>query len=577
MVNFHNGIDTWVAGWLERRLSIGLNRGRRMQMAWLEPGKSAMDRRDLIRYGAAAMATALEPGFLSAASTGKAENTRSSLEQWGMFELSLAGPSGGNPFKDISLTAAFTQGHRSVQVTGFYDGDGMYLVRFMPDAPGRWEYETQSSAKELAGHSGGFTCTPPSPGNHGPVETAHQFHFEHADGTSYFPFGTTTYAYLFATDEAAAESLVGMKQYFNKSRLCVLPKPLGPDGPKLLPFPNPTSDKNGRGGKPDYTRFNPAYFQLLERRLMDLQKANIEADLILFHPYDAWGYKAMGAENDDFYLRYVIARLSAFRNVWWAIANEYDLVRSKTMSDWDRFFRITQAEDPYSHLRSIHHSRVIYDQSKPWVTHASLQSYDFEKSADRRAAWNKPIVYDEIQYEGDVDRRWGNLSAEEMTRRFWLATVRGVYASHGEVFGTTDDDPTPQPTWSDAGKLRGESAPRILFLRHLLEKITKVGLNEYEGAYYLSAGTPNELILYYFDYHRPARYDFPLPTTANFSGTLIDPYAMTMTPVPGTFTGKSRLSLPSKPYRAVLFQKVSDAKGNAKPADGPLVPANEPG
>jgi len=79
-----------------------------------------------------------------------------------------------------------------------------------------------------------------------------------------------------------------------------------------------------------------------------MQKANIEADLILFHPYDAWGYKAMGAEADDFYLRYAIARLSAFRNVWWSIANEYDLVRSKTMSDWDRFFRITQAEDPYS-------------------------------------------------------------------------------------------------------------------------------------------------------------------------------------------------------------------------------------
>ena len=77
-----------------------------------------------------------------------------------------------------------------------------------------------------------------------------------------------------------------------------------------------------------------------------------------------------------------------------------------------------------THLRSIHHSRVIYDHSRPWCTHASLQSYDFEKSADRRAAWNKPIVYDEIQYEGDVDRRWGNLSAEEMTRRFWLAIVR---------------------------------------------------------------------------------------------------------------------------------------------------------
>ena len=542
-----------------------------------------MHRRDLIRFGAATVAASLQPALLSAAAPGKpapiagaapGSVAPAKAEQWGVFELSLPGPSSGNPYKDVTFTARFTLEHRSVQVTGFYDGDGTYRARFMPDAPGRWTFETQSSAHELAGHAGEFECTSPTtPGNHGPVGTAHQFHFQHADGTPYFPFGTTTYAYLFAADDSAKASLRGMQEArFNKSRVCVLPKPLG-NGPKLLPFPNPTADANGRGGAPDLTRFNPAYFQQLERRLLDLQNANIQVDLILFHPYDAWGYKAMGAEADDFYLRYAIARLSAFRNVWWSIANEYDLVRAKTMSDWDRFFRITQAEDPYSHLRSIHHSRVIYDHSKPWCTHASLQSYDFEKSQERRAAWGKPIVYDEIQYEGDIDRRWGNLSAEEMTHRFWLAAVRGVYATHGEVFNSD----TGESSWSDAGRLRGESGQRIAFLRALIERITKVGLNEYEGAYYLSAGAPGELYLYYLDYHRPARYDFPLPTTANFSATLIDPFAMTATPVPGSFTGTSRLLLPGKPYWAVLFQKTSDAKGKPAPAGGPQVPANEPG
>ena len=238
----------------------------------------------------------------------------------------------------------------------------------------------------------------------------------------------------------------------------------------MLPFPfNGTPDATGKAN--DYTRFNPEYFQRLEKRLLQLQAAGIEADCILFHPYDAWGYKAMPNEVDDFYLRYAIARLAAFRNVWWSIANEYDLVRAKTMSDWDHFFRVVQAEDPYSHLRSIHHSRVIYDHSKPWCTHASLQSYDFEKSAERRLAWNKPIIYDEIQYEGDVERRWGNLSAEEMTRRFWLATIYGSYASHGEVFISADSGPhAHESSWSDAGRLRGDSASRIKFLRDLVAR-----------------------------------------------------------------------------------------------------------
>ncbi len=301
--------------------------------------------------------------------------------------------------------------------------------------------------------------------------------------------------------------------------------------------------------------------------MLRCRRRGIEADLILFHPYDSWGYKTMGAEADDFYLKYAVARLSAYRNIWWSIANEYDLIRTKTMPEWDRYFRIVVASDPYSHLRSIHHSGPIYDNTKPWVTHASLQKYDFEKSAERRAAWRKPIIYDEMQYEGDGPSRWGNLSAEEMTRRFWLAIVHGVYGTHGEVFISDETgEHAHEQSWSDAGRLRGESAPRIAFLRSLVEKSTKTGFNEPAVAYYLNASDAAGTILYYFDYHRPARYDFPLPTTINFSATLIDPYNMTTTPVQGTFSGKSRIALPNKPFQAILFQKVSDNHKGAEAA-----------
>ena len=132
---------------------------------------------------------------------------------------------------------------------------------------------------------------------------------------------------------------------------------------------------------------------------------------------------------NDFYLRYAIARLSAYRNVWWSIANEYDLVRTKTLSDWDRFFRIVQAEDPYSHLRSIHHSRVIYDHSKPWCTHASLQSYDFEKSADRGEYLREERSAALCQHiaDGGVD--------------IFLFTNRGRVEEEGQVLGKEEADP----------------------------------------------------------------------------------------------------------------------------------------
>ncbi len=514
-------------------------------------------------------AGALMTGMATAASATERAERRpaagdtATVEQWGVFEAEYKGPASGNPFVDVSFGARFTFEHRTVEVAGFYDGDGVYKVRFSPDTAGRWTYETTSNAKELTGRTGTLECVAAKAGNRGPVGTAHQFHFEYADGTPYFPFGTTCYSYGFIGAPYDATTLAALKRVgFNKVRMCLLPKPLGQRKPVAMPFVRAAGTRqegaetleDGGASKEhfDLARLNPEYFRHVEQRVQDLLAADIQADVILFHPYDAWGFKAMGEEADDRYLRYAVARLSAYRNVWWSIANEYDLVKSKTMKDWDRFFRIVQESDPYSRLRSIHHSRVVYDHAKPWCTHASLQEYDFEKSPARLAAWNKPIVYDEIQYEGNIARRWGNLSAEEMTHRFWRAIVAGVYATHGETYMTQDGG----PVWSDAGELRGTSGERITFLRKLLERTGTTGLMAAENPYYANAGNAGRLYLYYFDYHCVGEYEFPLPEKETFKMTWIDPWAMTTTAVPGTLSGKSKVTLTGKPYMAVLFEKA---------------------
>ncbi len=36
-----------------------------------------------------------------------------------------------------------------------------------------------------------------------------------------------------------------------------------------------------------------------------------------------------------------------------------------------------------------------------------------------RERYRKPVVLDEIAYEGNIQHGWGNITAEEMTRRFW--------------------------------------------------------------------------------------------------------------------------------------------------------------
>src|SRR5699024_1322102 len=102
----------------------------------------------------------------------------------------------------------------------------------------------------------------------------------------------------------------------------------------------------------------------------------------------------------DAYIRYVVARYGAYRNVWWSLANEYDLMTTKTKEDWERYAKIIVEKDPYRHLRSIHNCNEFYDYNEPWITHCSMQRIDFyrhvEYTDEYLKKYKKPIVWDEI-------------------------------------------------------------------------------------------------------------------------------------------------------------------------------------
>lgn len=468
------------------------------------------------------------------------------IEQWDCFEVALDGPGDGNPFVDVQVSARFQHGHRAVTVDGFYDGDGVYRIRFMPDVQGEWRYETMSNRPALQGHSGTFTAVQPSTGNHGPVRVHNKFHFAYAGGTPYTQIGTTCYAWTHQGDALEAQTLETLASApFNKMRMCVFPKhyAFNDNEPVFYPY------EPGADGGWDFSRFNPAFFRHFEERVGQLRDLGIEADIILFHPYDRWGFADMGAENDDAYLRYLIARLAAYRNVWWSMANEFDLMKAKTEADWDRFFRIVQTHDPYQHLRSIHNCRGFYDHGKPWVTHQSIQHSDLARVPEWRTTYGKPVVVDECKYEGNIERMWGNITAQEMVHRFWLGTIGGGYVGHGETYLHPEDI----LWWAKGGVLHGESPARIAFLRRLLQEHAAAGLDPVarEGA-----GCGEDYYLYYFGVAQPGRFQFSLPAHGSYALDIIDTWAMTITPVAGRYSGTFMLDLPSKPYHAVQARRL---------------------
>lgn len=417
------------------------------------------------------------------------------VERWDMIEVTLQGPAQGNPFTEQWVRGVFTNGYQTIQANGFYDGEGTYKVRCMPSYEGEYTFTVEASFLAEVQH-GSFTVTPAGEGNHGPVRVAYMYHFAYEDGKPYYPVGTTCYVWTHQKEELQEQTLAELaKGYFNKIRFCIFPKHYiyNFHEPVTYPYegiPCDTSKmtrKNfgeyktvNHGNDWDFYRFNPKHFQHIEDCILKLQKLGVEADIIVMHPYDRWGFSKMSVDQDNLYWNYVVNRFSAYRNVWWSFANEWDLLREKSIADWERYARIVCENDPYQHLRSIHNCMTMYDYSRPWVTHCCIQRQPdimpVEMTNQWRERYRKPIIIDELCYEGNISPHWGSIGGQEMVRRFWEATVRGGYAGHGETFVHPEDI----LWWSHGGELHGESPARLRFLRSILEELPQGGLT-YQG------------------------------------------------------------------------------------------------
>lgn len=500
------------------------------------------------------------------------------VEKWEVFEVGCTGPSDRNPFVIYQIQGTFTGKNESVTVDGFYDGEGAYKVRFMPSFEGEYNFSVTSNfmAEKPEGR---FQVTPAKAENHGPVRVANTYHFSYEDGTPYYSIGTTCYVWNLQSEEMIAETLHTLKNStFNKIRFCVFPKHydynLGE--PRSYPYEGTPMDSSALtkenfnqygakslGNQWDFERFNVEHFQHLDRCILALKDLGIEADLIVMHPYDRWGFSAMTKEQDDLYWKYVIARFSAYRNLWWSLANEYDLFGEKTVADWERYAKLLCERDPYRHLRSIHNCGPFYDYSRPWITHCSIQRQDLYKSSELVNEWRekyrKPVVLDEIAYEGNIQHGWGNISGQEMLRRFWEAACRGGYPGHGETYMSPDDI----LWWSHGGRLHGESYKRFQLLHDVMCETPGIGLKPYHLSWDEVCAVPEETLdkpvkdyyLFYYSFMQPSFREYHFDEESKFQVKVIDTWNMTVDDR-GIFQGKFKVALPSRPYMSVQVKKI---------------------
>ena len=70
------------------------------------------------------------------------------IPKWGIQEVTVNGPQEENPFTDHWIRGCFRGKSETVEAEGFYDGEGRYLVRFMPSFEGEYQFEIRADFLE---------------------------------------------------------------------------------------------------------------------------------------------------------------------------------------------------------------------------------------------------------------------------------------------------------------------------------------------------------------------------------------------------------------------------------------------
>lgn len=189
----------------------------------------------------------------------------------------------------------------------------------------------------------------------------------------------------------------------------------------------------------------------------------------------------MSTADDLFYIRYMAARLSAFRNVWWCMANEYDLLLTpiaendhtvksiSNLKDWDRLGKELRRADPYGHPRSIHNFTVGAVPDFDWLTHTAFQNGNtYAAVLELKAKYQRPVIADEYGYEGNITgSEWGDRTPEEELERHIRAVMAGGYASQGESYIVNGNN--RDIFWAYGGEMVSDSAPRLRYFREIME------------------------------------------------------------------------------------------------------------
>jgi hypothetical protein len=236
---------------------------------------------------------------------------------WGRFEHALLAPSGTSPRTDVMVHFTAPSGGQH-SVRGFWDGENVWRVRFMPDEPGTWRFHAVSvpAVDGLHDDEGQFTAqhsqSPASPFiRHGAIRVSDNGrHFVHADGTPFFWLGDTAWNGVLLSEDEAWEAYLADRAEKHFSGIQFV----------TTQWRAALGDEHGRLAYTgfDTVRINPEFFQRFDERIDAIGRHGmLAAPVLLWALGTAEGNPGFLPPDEAVFLaRYMVARYGANHVIW---------------------------------------------------------------------------------------------------------------------------------------------------------------------------------------------------------------------------------------------------------------------
>jgi len=412
-----------------------------------------------------------------------------------------------DPFNEVEMSAIFTDpdGEEKI-VPAFWLGGSFWGVRYASHKIGRHSFQTicsDESNSSLHGQEGILEIIPYKGDNslykHGPLKVSrNQKYLEHIDGTPFFWLGDTWWMGL--TKRLSWEGFKELTIDRVKKGFTVIQIVAGLY-PDMAPFDPRGANEAGFPWEENYTRINPAYFDLMDQRISWLVQNGLVPCIV-----GSWGYyiEFAGIEIMKKHWRNLVARYGAYPVVWcaageavmpyylspsWEDLEKREKYVAEARAKWTEIVRFIRSIDPYHHPITIHptdcaHNMVddpsVIDIDMLQTGHSDVHSFanTVNKVIESTTISPRmPVIVGECCYEGILGANWENIQR----LMFWTSILSGAsgytYGANGIWQVNTREEPFgPSPhgqswgdtSWDEAYRLPGSK--QLGLSKRLLER-----------------------------------------------------------------------------------------------------------